>query len=113
MPFDRPDTARGELDPDEVRQRLARLEITLVDVREAGEYAREHIQGAVLFPLSTFDPAKLPGGDPRRVVFHCATGKRSAAAVARCLAAGVAANKHMRGGLAAWKAAGLPTVLQG
>jgi rhodanese-related sulfurtransferase len=60
-------------------------------------------------PLSGFDPAALPGGDATRVVFHCAGGKRSALAVARCRAAGVPADTHLRGGLAAWKAAGLPT----
>jgi rhodanese-related sulfurtransferase len=99
-----------ELGPDEVRQRMARYEIVLVDVREPAEFAREHIAGAQLFPLSRFNPAALPGGDPTKVVFQCAAGKRSAMAVARCQEAGVPANKHLRGGIAAWKAAGLPTV---
>jgi rhodanese-related sulfurtransferase len=44
------------------------------------------------------------------VVFQCGTGKRSAMAVASCQEAGVPANKHLRGGVAVWKAAGLPTV---
>jgi rhodanese-related sulfurtransferase len=99
-----------ELTPEEVQRKLAGGEIVLVDVREPDEYAAERIAGAISFPLSCFDPLALPGGDPARVVFHCAAGRRSATAAARCERAGVAANTHMRGGLAAWKAMGLPTM---
>ena len=95
-----------ELDPVEVNARLSRGEITLVDVREPNETAAERIAGAVAMPLSRFDPAGLPKGE---VVLTCLGGKRSAIALARCQEAGVAVNTHMRGGLAAWKAAGLPT----
>jgi rhodanese-related sulfurtransferase len=79
---------------------------TLVDVREAGEFAMEHIEGAVLHPLSSFDPMALP---PGRLVFHCGIGKRSLSAIQRCAAAGAAHGQHLQGGLAAWKQAGLPT----
>ena len=46
--------------PARLRQGLEAGEIVLVDVREPGEYAAERIHGALLFPLSTFDPAALP-----------------------------------------------------
>jgi rhodanese-related sulfurtransferase len=95
-----------ELEPAEVSARMARGEIALVDVREANETAAERIPGAILIPLSRFDPAALPKGE---VVLTCLGGKRSALALARCREAGVAVNTHMRGGLNAWKAAGLPT----
>ena len=95
-----------ELEPAEVSARMARGEIVLVDVREPNETAAECIPGALAMPLSRFDPAALPKGD---VVLTCLGGKRSAAALARCQQAGVAVNTHMRGGLTAWKAAGLPT----
>jgi rhodanese-related sulfurtransferase len=95
-----------ELDPPEVSARMARGEIVLVDVREPNETAAESIPGALLLPLSRFDPAALPKGE---VVLTCLGGKRSAMALARCRDAGVAVNTHMRGGLTAWKAAGLPT----
>jgi rhodanese-related sulfurtransferase len=36
---------------------------TVVDVREADEYARGHIPGAINQPLSRFDPARVPRGD--------------------------------------------------
>jgi rhodanese-related sulfurtransferase len=94
-----------ELEPAEVSARLARGEIVLVDVREPNEIAAERIPGALSMPLSRFDPAALPKGS---VVLTCLGGKRSAAALARCREAGVEVNTHMRGGLTAWKAAGLP-----
>ncbi len=84
--------------------------LLLVDVREPAEFAAERIHGALLFPLSSFDPAALPADGSRPVVFHCGSGKRSAVAVGRCLEAGVPAFTHMKGGLIAWKAAGQPTV---
>src|SRR6266702_2131169 len=80
----------------------------LIDVREPTEYASERIPGALLYPLSTFDAAALPDDESRRVVFHCGTGKRSLAAAERRLAAGQVNAAHMGGGLAAWKASGLP-----
>ncbi len=101
------------LEPAEVSARLSRGEIMLIDVREADEAASERIEGAVAMPLSTFDPAALPVADARRVVFLCGGGKRSGLAAARCRAAGVPAAAHVRGGLAAWKAAGLPTERRG
>ncbi len=104
-----PETPR-ELSPKLVHDRLLRHEIVLVDVREPQEYAAERIPGALLFPLSTFDPASLPFSDGRPVVLHCGSGKRSAAALAACATAGVPVRQHMQGGIGAWKAAGLPTV---
>jgi len=82
----------------------------LIDVREPSEYALTRIPGALLYPLSTFDTAALPEDGSRRVVFHCGSGKRSLAAAERCLAAGRGAAAHLGGGLAAWKAAGLPVI---
>jgi rhodanese-related sulfurtransferase len=93
---------------------LARLlkagEILLVDVREASEFAAERIAGALLYPLSTFDASQLPPDGPRRLVFHCGSGKRSLTAAERRLAAGARVAAHLGGGLLAWKAAGLPVI---
>ena len=81
----------------------------LIDVREPAEFDAEHIEGARPFPLSTFDPNQLPKDAP--LIFNCGIGKRAAMAVARAQQAGYAHNTHLAGGLAAWKAAGLPTVV--
>ena len=96
------------LDPQDVAHLLKQDAIVLVDVREDAEYAAGHIQGAYLVPLSSFDPHALPEAGGRAVVFHCAAGGRSAKAVAACQAAGLAIDSHMKGGIQAWIAAGLP-----
>lgn len=94
---------------------VARLQrdgtLLLIDVREPDEYAFVRIPGALLYPLSTFDAAALPADGTRRVVFHCGSGKRSLMAAERRLAAGQVKAAHMSGGLAAWKAAGLPIII--
>jgi rhodanese-related sulfurtransferase len=98
-----------DLMPEEVRDGLAACEILLIDVREPQETAVERIAGAVLMPLSTFDPTELPDPAGRAVVFSCASGIRSVKAAEIAQAAGLAYDAHLAGGLKAWKAAGLPT----
>jgi rhodanese-related sulfurtransferase len=75
---------------------------TIVDVREADEYARGHIPGAINLPLSRFDPAKVPRGD--RVVLICQAGGRSAAALKRMAAAGRQDVQHYPAVMAGWRA---------
>ena len=99
-----------DLTPQQVKTALAAGEILLIDVREPGEFAAERIAGALNVPLSTFDPAALPHPVDKTIVLQCAGGKRSAMAVDQCRKAGQAIETHLAGGLAAWKAAGLPTV---
>ncbi len=101
------------LPPDEVRRALSAGTSVLIDVREPNEYSAERIDGALLFPLSTFDPAALPDTAGRPIILHCGSGKRSAAALERCQRAGFAVTRHLGGGIAAWKASGLPVVRAG
>ena len=91
----------------EVAERRASGEIVLVDVREAVEFARGHIEGAIPFPLSTFDPGKLPEG---ALMFYCAVGRRSAVAAESARKAGANVAGHMGDGLTGWVGAGLPIV---
>ncbi len=89
-----------------LRQWLEQEAVTLVDVREAGEYASERIPGAMLQPLSQFNPQHIrPVGD-RKLVLYCQSGNRSNQAANRYVAAGYGTVFHLQGGLAAWKAAG-------
>lgn len=99
-----------DLSPAQVKAMLDGEQIVLIDVREPSEFAAERIHGALNFPLSTFDPDAVPVSDERPVVFQCGSGKRSATAVERCLAAGVQVDSHLKGGIGAWRAAGLPTI---
>ena len=100
--------AAKTMTPPEVHDLLAKGAITLVDVREDGEWAQERIAGAIHRPLSRLRElaASLPEGKP--VVFHCLAGSRSAQAVALCRSMGLPHDTHMGGGLSAWKAHGLP-----
>ncbi len=99
-----------DLSPAEVHMGLRDGIIILIDVREVAEFAAERIAGAVNMPLSSFDPKKLPSAQGRTLVMQCGSGKRSASAVEMCQKAGLGFDAHLAGGIAAWKAAGLPTV---
>jgi rhodanese-related sulfurtransferase len=98
-----------EYEPEEVKELLEAGRILLVDVREPMEYAVERIPGAVLYPLSTFEPAHLPADGDRMVVFHCAAGGRSLTAARQRMALGQP-GAHMAGGISQWRSDGLPVV---
>ena len=95
-----------ELDRDDVKAGLAAGTIILIDVREPHEFAAGHIPGAVLMPLSRFDPHALPDGGGKRLVLACAAGVRSLQAALRAREAGVIVDAHYRGGFKDWLAAG-------
>jgi rhodanese-related sulfurtransferase len=61
------------------------------------------------WPLSSFDPQALPDPKGKQVVFACRSGKRSVTASLAAQAAGLPYDKHLAGGMLAWKGAGLPT----
>ena len=104
------DGALAELSPTELRSQLDAGTVLLIDVREPHEYEAERIPGALLFPLTTFDAARLPPDGERRLVFQCGTGKRSAQAAGKRLDAGAPRAAHLAGGIGAWKGAGLPLI---
>lgn len=91
---------------------LANDEIVLVDVRETSEFDQEHIPGAMLLPMSTFDPELFPSVPGKKVVLHCAVGKRSESAGKMLLNEGYDGAIHMIGGIQEWKAAGYATEVQ-
>lgn len=101
------------LDPAAVKRLVESKQAVLVDVREAGEHAQERIEGAVLHPLSSFDPARLAREVGTSVVFHCGIGKRSEIAAGHWLAAGHPKASHLGGGIMEWKAVGLPVISLG
>lgn len=99
-------------DVTQVKTWLDRNDIVLVDVRETSEYEVEHIAGALLLPLSSFDPEMFPNLPGKKIVLHCAVGKRSEAAGKMLLNEGHEEVIHMTGGIDAWKAAGYATEIQ-
>jgi rhodanese-related sulfurtransferase len=102
-----------DLTPDEVSKGIAEGRYLLVDVREPNEVAAEAYPDAVVVPLSGFDPAELPDPQGKQVVFACRSGKRSVTASLAAQAGGLAYDKHLAGGMLAWKASGLPTKVGG
>jgi len=105
--------AIAEVQSPDVLEWLNNGDIVLVDVRETVEYEAEHIPGALLCPLSTFEADLFPKFPGKRVVIHCAVGKRSAAACKQLMNAGYAAEVvNLEGGINAWKTAGCPTEVQ-
>jgi len=98
------------VDAQTARQWLTAGRATLVDVREPDEHAREHIAGAVLMPLSSFDPATAAALPGTQIVFHCRSGSRSqqAARMAAAAARPDVAVYSMDGGIQAWQKASLP-----
>ena len=98
-----------DLTPQEVAQGVQEGRLMLVDVREPNETAVERFPGAVLVPLSSFDPAAIPDPAGRDVVFACRSGRRSVTASLAAQEQGFPYGSHLAGGILAWKAAGLPT----
>jgi len=97
------------LAPEEVARGLKDGSVVLVDVREPNETAQERFPGAVLVPLSAFDPATIPAPPGSEIVFACRSGRRSVTASLAAQEQGFPYDSHLAGGILAWKAAGLPT----
>jgi rhodanese-related sulfurtransferase len=93
-----------EIDAPTAQAMLAAGKAVLIDVREADEFARERIPGARLVPLSTFDPGAIPAG---AVILQCRVGRRSMDAAQRLAATGRTELFNLRGGIDAWRRAGL------
>ena len=105
---DQPPSVR-DLTPEDVARGLTEGRMVLVDVREPNETALERYPGAVLVPLSAFDPAVIPAPQGCEVVFACRSGRRSVTASLAAQDQGYPYKSHLAGGIIGWKAAGLPT----
>ncbi len=101
-------TTLKELDPKTVHEGLKEKRLTLIDIREVDEYAREHIPGALSIPLSTLETSNIDLAPDAHVVFHCRSGMRTNDHCER-LASHVRADASiLKGGLNAWKEESLP-----
>ncbi len=79
----------------------------IVDVREGDEWEEAHIPGAILMPLTTFNPANIPDPQGKHLIFHCRSGRRCGLAAEIAVAAGYkGVIKRMEGGFIAWAASG-------
>ena len=99
-----------DLAPAAISQMLEQGDAILIDVREPFEHKAEWIEGAVSIPLGQLDPQAIRNRYPgKRVLFHCAGGKRSAKACMKFAQGQSDPSEHLAGGIEAWKNAGLPT----
>ena len=99
----------SQVNAETVKQWLDNGEAVLIDVREPGEHAAQHIDGAMLHPLGKVCCDELPDTAGKKVVLHCARGKRSAMACQKLLAEDDSLQLYnLEGGISAWGAQGLP-----
>lgn len=84
--------------------------VTLVDVRNPGEWSAAHIDGALHVPLGRLTERldEIPREKP--IVMQCAAGARSMIGASLLKARGIDRVINLTGGFGAWSNAGLPTV---
>ncbi len=94
----------------ELKKHLVDNDVILIDVREPVEYNIEHIEGALLLPLSSLTLSNLPTVS-KKIVFYCAAGIRSHKACVKILQEDDSIDvSTLEGGIQAWKQAGLPVI---
>lgn len=98
-----------ELDADVVEGMVSSGQAVLVDVREPEEFVEERISGSLCYPMSDFEAGNWPSFGQRKTIIMCLGGVRSAAIARKLLETGHGLATHLKGGLNAWKEAGLPT----
>jgi rhodanese-related sulfurtransferase len=81
----------------------------LVDVRETPERESGVIPGAAHAPLTILERTALGAQPGQAVIFHCRSGGRTTMNAAALKAkAGACDTYLLKGGIEAWRAAGLP-----
>lgn len=94
----------------ETKRLIEAHQAVLIDIREPGEYAREHIAAARLVPLSKLDAHDF-SAERGTVIFHCQSGNRTCMNFDRLQQSSATDIHVLEGGLNAWKAAGLATIV--
>ncbi len=96
------------LDASELSEKLKNGRHPLVlDVRQPEEYRSAHIGGAKLIPLGDLNRRMQSLPKNREIICVCASGNRSSSATRALINAGYNAH-NMKGGMLAWRRAGLP-----
>jgi adenylyltransferase/sulfurtransferase len=86
----------------ELKGRLEKGDLELIDVREPHEYAICSIPGAKLIPLGALPERMHELDSARTYAIHCKSGARSAKAVDLLRKAGFKRTHNVRGGILAW-----------
>ena len=89
---------------------INREKAILIDISEPAEYAAGHAVGARSVPLAALETSRdLPKNKSLPLVVVCPNGARAPRAVALLKKLGFENSTALAGGLAAWRAANLPT----
>lgn len=105
--------ALGQVDtvePQALEQLAKSGKARLIDVRTDEEVAEGMIPGAEHIALDKFDPAKLDLSDGREPILYCRSGRRSEQAAEKLSKFTGEPTRHLKGGIVAWRDAGLPVV---
>ena len=116
--------ARSQIDEITIDEFLDMIEeerdLMILDIREESEYATAHIENAVLVPRGTLEGAADPNykkrhpelcqAHERPIVVYCATGGRSAMAVATLNQMGFEQVYNLLGGFELWEAEDYPII---
>lgn len=84
----------------------------IIDVREAGEYKSEHVEGSQHLPLSSLNDASntLNLNSEQEIYIMCRTGMRAKKAADHMYSKGFKHINIVEGGIEAWKSLGLTTL---
>lgn len=98
--------AYEEVTPQELKERMAKGGVVVLDVRENDEVANCRIPKSVHIPLAEVN-RRLKELDPEKeIVVYCAAGVRSARASKILDGAGFKKVKNMKGGIRNWMTSG-------
>ena|SRR5689334_8143877 len=102
--------AAAEVEPSGAVQLINRSDAVVIDLRDDKDYATGHITGARNIPEANLDERlkELDKFKSKPLIVACATGRRAAATVGRLRKNGFAESVALRGGIAAWRQAGMP-----
>ncbi|MHC0448513.1 MAG: rhodanese-like domain-containing protein [Candidatus Lariskella arthropodorum] len=96
----------------ELKEKIDKNEVLLIDVRERSENKSESIEGACSIALDEIALEKLPSNS-KPIVLHCESGTRSIEACKKLLAQDQDREiYYLEGGIGAWKGEGFATKKQ-
>ncbi|MEP7139154.1 MAG: rhodanese-like domain-containing protein [Caldimonas sp.] len=100
----------ARVSPADAVRLINREKAVLIDVSEPAEYAAGHAVGARSVPMAGLETSRdLPKNKALPLLLVCPTGTRAGRAVAVLKKLGFENTQAIAGGLAAWRAANLPT----
>lgn len=99
-----------EITPEHAVQLINQHDAVVIDVREQHEWSRGHLPMARHIPVGQLNKylKDLEKHQEHHVICQCASGMRSARAASQLRKAGFQKVYSLKGGIQAWRGAGLP-----